>query len=285
MVIITAKLLRKKIWLRAENPLSQEISKGKKLLFVKKIILKTFLFPFVNKFLYIGTESKNFFLYYGIKQSRLLFTPYAVDNDFFQQQRSMLTDIGNIKRMLSLPLNKKIILFSGKYIEKKNPLDLIEAFYLLNDPDVALVMVGEGEMRAAMENFITENRVKNVFLTGFVNQSAIAKYYAVADVFVMCSGQGETWGLSVNEAMNFAKPVIVSKTCGCCADLVRGGVNGFSFREGDVHELHLLLKKTFAEPDLINSYGNASLKIINGYNINCIVNNMISGLYELNQVV
>jgi glycosyltransferase involved in cell wall biosynthesis len=52
--------------------------------------------------------------------------------------------------------------------------------------------------------------------------------YRLGDVFVLPSaGPGETWGLSVNEAMACSRPVIVSSKCGCAADLVRD--NGFVF--------------------------------------------------------
>jgi len=41
-------------------------------------------------------------------------------------------------------------------------------------------------------------------LTGFINQSSIPSYYAVGDVFSLCAltWEGETWGLSINEAMS-----------------------------------------------------------------------------------
>jgi len=100
-----------------------------------------------------------------------------------------------------------------------------------------LVMVGEGELRTEIENFINDNKLANVHLPGFINQSEIVKYYAVADVFVLCSGEGETWGLSVNEAMNFNLPVVVSEMAGCAHDLVQFGVNGFVFKCGNVRVL------------------------------------------------
>lgn len=274
LTIFTGKILGKKIWLRAENPLNQELAKSKKILFAKKIILKFLLFPFINKFLYIGTESRKFFEYYGIKPEKLLFTPYAVDNDYFRQQHSDLPDSKTLKSILNLPPDKKIILFSGKYIDKKRPVDLVKAFALLNDPGTMLVMVGEGELRNEMEQLIAANNIDGVLLTGFVNQSEISKYYAVADVFVMCSGPGETWGLSVNEAMNFGKPVIVSGTCGCCVDLVQDGVNGFSFPEGDIESLKLCLKKLLDDNDFRMNAGKVSLELIEQYSINNIVLNI-----------
>lgn len=274
LAILTAKLSGKKVWLRAENPLSQELLKSRKSLTVKKLILKFFLFPFINKFLYIGSQGKLFFEYYGAKPSQLIYTPYAVDNDWFQKEAAALKDKSVLKQELGLPVNKKVILFTGKYIEKKRPMDLLKAFRLMEPVDTTLVMVGEGELRKKMEAYIKEYDLENVVLTGFINQSEIVKYYAAADLFVMCSGQGETWGLSVNEAMNFALPVVVSKTCGCAEDLVHEGENGFLFEEGNVKDLSEDMKKLLDNEALRLEYGKASLKIINQFSIKHIVQNM-----------
>lgn len=274
LVIITAKLSGKKVWLRAENPLNQELLKNRKLRTVKKLILKFFLFPFVSKFLYIGKQSRLFFEYYGVKPSRLIYTPYAVDNDWFQKEAAVLKDKYAIKQELGLPVNKKVILFTGKYIEKKKPLDLLKAFNLMEPGDTTLVMVGEGMLREEMETYIDEHALKNVVLTGFINQSAITKYYAAADVFVMCSGPGETWGLSVNEAMNFGLPVVVSKTCGCADDLVHEDENGFLFEEGDIGALSDAVKRLLDNEHLREAYGAASLQIIKDFSVKHIVQNM-----------
>jgi glycosyltransferase involved in cell wall biosynthesis len=89
----------------------------------------------------------------------------------------------------------------------------------------------------------------NIILTGFINQSQIPLYYAAADVFVMCSGLGETWGLSVNEAMNFGTPVVVSNVCGCGFDLVKSNENGFVFEEGNIEDLATCISKCLSFND------------------------------------
>jgi glycosyltransferase involved in cell wall biosynthesis len=277
MVIFFSRLFGKRIWLRAENPLNQELQKSKLVLCLKKILLKHFLFRFfISKFLYIGRQNKLFFNYYGVPDSSLIYTPYAVDNAFFSRECERLSSVtGNIKRELGLPPDKKIILYCGKYIDKKRPLDLLRAFKDLDHPDSILLMVGEGVLRREMEQYILENRLEQVvFLTGFINQSEISKYYVIADVFVMCSGMGETWGLAVNEAMNFAKPVILSATCGCSDDLVKQGDNGFVFREGDVAELSACMRKALEDDDFRKNAGRASKQIIQGYSNEVIVQNI-----------
>jgi glycosyltransferase involved in cell wall biosynthesis len=277
LCLFFGRLFGKEVWLRAENPLNQELRKRKIIITVKKIIFKYLLFNIiVDKCLYIGKENRKFFEFYGVPSSKLIYTPYAVDNDFFSQQFiSLQKDLGSSKIKLGLPIEKKTILFSGKYISKKRPLDLIKAFHQLNDANCSLVMVGEGEMRTQMETYIKENDLKDVYLTGFINQSDISKYYAVADVFVMCSGMGETWGLSVNEAMNFKKPVIVSETCGSSYDLVEHGKNGFVYKEGDIELLAKYLQQLLSNEEFRVRAGERSYEIIQDFSIPVIIENIV----------
>ena len=281
--IIIGRLLGKRIWIRSENPLNQELRKSSIKIFVKKLFLKHFLFKyFVDRGLYIGSQSKEFFKYFGVRDERLTFTPHAVDNGFFQERHLELKrNLPEIKSSLGIESRKKVILFSGKYIFKKRPMDLIRAFHMLNRPDAVLVMMGEGMLRGEMEGYISDNDVDNVFLTGFVNQSEISKYYAICDVYVMCSGMGETWGLALNEAMNFSKPVIVSDTCGSSSDLVDHGENGFVFKEGDVAELARYLGILLDDENLRGMAGEKSFRRVSKFSIHRTVDNLISELKQI----
>jgi glycosyltransferase involved in cell wall biosynthesis len=200
-----------------------------------------------------------------------------VDNDFFRSAWSANRGrLDRIKQELGLPVGKKIVLFSGKFISKKRPLDILTAFAATDKGDYFLLMVGEGELRPEMEQFIRDNRLEGrVRLTGFVNQSEIPLYYSVADVFVMCSGMGETWGLAVNEAMNFEKPVIVSDTCGCSTDLVQHGVNGYVFQEGNTAQLREFLDLALNGNQLPADAGVHSATIVANFSIDHIVENIL----------
>jgi glycosyltransferase involved in cell wall biosynthesis len=206
---------------------------------------------------------------------KLVFTPYAVDNDFFtlQSERLQGREIDTRNRLLLSP-QRKIILFIGKYITKKNPLDLLKAFRMLEKHNYLLVMVGEGVLRPEMEKYIAENHLDHVVLTGFINQSVISDYYSIADVFVMCSGIGETWGLAVNEAMNFGKPVIVSDISGSSGDLIKQGRNGFIFPAGDINKMAEYIHTILEDDALRSTAAHYSREIIKEYSINHIVENI-----------
>jgi glycosyltransferase involved in cell wall biosynthesis len=279
LFVLFAKMRGHKTALRCESPLNQELLKSQKSLRLRRFFLKFFLFKFIDYFLYIGQENKRFFQYYGVAEQQLFFAPYAVDNDRFRVAAAhLLPQKEQLKIDLSLPVGSKVILYSGKYIPKKRPLDLLAAYQQLGLANTALVMVGEGELRGQMEQFVRDHQLPNVFLTGFVNQSAIAKYYAIADVFVMCSGQGETWGLSTNEAMNFGVPVVLSDMVGCAADLVPADLaEAQVFALGDVEGLSRRVANCLAgeEPEWPQ-------RVVAGYSYNQVVES-IKSIIAINQ--
>lgn len=237
-VVWFARLAGHTVCLRGESPLNQEMLKGRLNRITKRFVFGSFLFPFIHKFLFIGSQNKAFYKYYGVKENKMVFVPYAVDNDRFQKAACLLApNKKQLRIQLGLPADAKIILFTAKFIEKKRPMDLLEAYGNLSVNDKCLVMVGDGELRQQMEVYIHEKRLSHVYLPGFINQSEIVKYYAIADVFVLCSGEGETWGLSVNEAMNFQLPVVTSDVVGCSYDLVVDGNSGYTSEVKNVHDL------------------------------------------------
>jgi glycosyltransferase involved in cell wall biosynthesis len=278
-VLIGAKFYGKKVWMRSEMPWNQEVMKRKN--FKKKLkyyIFKRIIFRFfIDKFLYIGKQNKKYYQMHGVQDTRLIYTPYAVDNKRFQMQ---LTDSFDSRKKWGISAEDVVVLYSGKLIEKKRPLDLLRAFHDLNNPKVYLFFLGDGPLRGLLESFVELNGTNNVIISGFINQSEVANVYAMADIFVMCSGIGETWGLSVNEAMNFSLPVIVSSTCGCSYDLINQAENGFVFQEGDVSMLRNLINDLVQNSEMRNRMGQSSKDIIKKYSHKVTCDNVIEVLLD-----
>lgn len=244
MAIFFARLFGHTVCLRGESPLSHEQTQVGFRKSLRNWLLRRLLFPGVDRFLYIGQQNRLFYRHFGVPESKFLFAPYSVDNRRFQEQANALMPAQkSVRESLGLPTSAFIVLFAGKFIPKKRPLDLLKALAGINDDRVFALFVGEGALRHEMETFIHDYKLgERARLTGFINQSDIGRYYASADLFVMCSDAGETWGLATNEAMNFGLPVVVSDLTGCGDDLVITGQNGFVFPTGDVERLkeHIL---------------------------------------------
>ena len=273
--IIVGKVRGHTVCLRGESPLSREKNRSFLKKITRKFILEYILFKFVDVFLYIGDQNKRFYKFFGVPDEKLLFSPYSVDNDRFQKHLSVNSDEKEkIRSLLGLPKNKIIILYSGKYIAKKRPLDLLESALLLDNKKYAIIFMGEGEMRKHMEDFILKHELKDIYLTGFINQLEITNYYSASDIFVMCSDADETWGLSINEAMNSGLPIVASNEIGCTTDLVKHGYNGFVYPMGNVVELSKYLNKLMNEDHLRIAFGQQSLEIIKGYSYETIIRNL-----------
>lgn len=278
LTLLLGKIYGHKVCLRGESPISHEKLYSPRKLRLRKLFFKHLLFPRISKFLYIGSQNKAFYQQYGVQEDQMIFAPYSIDNERFGKAYETYKDNKlELRSTLELPTDKRIFLFSGKFIEKKLPMDLLQAFATINTDQAHLVFVGDGTLRSQMEAFITKNKLENVTITGFVNQSVIPKYYAIADVFVMCSQVGETWGLSTNEAMNFALPVILSDLTGSSSDLVEEGKNGYVFKTGDIpalaEKMQWMLEKSTVE---LSEMGQRSKKMIKLYSYETIVKELNS---------
>ena len=122
--------------------------------------------------------------------------------------------------------------------------------------DAVLLYVGDGSLRSEIERRLRPRLQQRLIMPGFVNQSALGSFYAAADIFVLPS-ERETWGLVVNEAQQFALPVIVSDRVGCRHDLVVEGETGFVFPVGDLEALAARLRQLLASRGLRESMGAA----------------------------
>jgi len=268
LVFLTKFIHRTRIILQSESPLNQELLKSKWKIKIKKIILG-WLFKHISAFLYIGEENKKFYQFYDIPEEKLFFAPYAVDNERFTAANKELRSKNyELRKKLGIGKNDIVILFVGKLIEKKRPMDILRAYgSIIHNSKfiIHLLFVGDGVLRSNLEKYVKENNLKNIHFTGFKNQTELPQYYALADIFVLPSGIGETWGLVVNEAMCFSLPVIVSDVVGCGQDLVRQNENGFVFLLGDINKLAERLKELAENKEKREQFGKKSFEIIQKY--------------------
>jgi glycosyltransferase involved in cell wall biosynthesis len=113
-----------------------------------------------------------------------------------------------------------------------------------------LVLLGGGPLKSDLSHLISDLRLDAcVHLPGFKQYDELPAYYGLAGAFIHASTT-EQWGLVVNEAMASGLPVLVSNRCGCAQDLVKEGVNGFTFDPCNVEQLaQLMLKLSTLDPE------------------------------------
>lgn len=278
--IIAAKLNGTKVLIRAETPLNQELRKTKTKLAFRKLLLRV-LFGLADGFLYIGQENKFFYKYYGVPESKLFYTPYSVNNEKFQTYIcSNIDKKKDLRHSLGINNNDVVVTFVGKIFHKKRPLTLLKAFEKLNDPKAKLLYVGSGEQESMLKQYIVERKIGGVIFAGYQSQDNLPDYLNISDVFVLPSGDGETWGLVSNEAMNFSLPIVTSNIVGSHLD-VATEKNGYSFELDNVDELANCLYELVNDHDLRKKLGEGSLAIVEGLTTENVKNGILKAINAL----
>lgn len=192
---------------------------------------------------YVGAANRDYFRAFGVPEAKLHFAPHCVDADRFIRSPACRAAAARLREELDLG-GRKVVLFAGKLLPAKQPAALLEAFLKLAPDDYALVFVGDGPERAALETRAAQQPGCIVRFLSFANQSEMPSRYAMADLFVLPSrGLYETWGLAVNEAMHLGVPCLVSDRVGCQRDLVTDGETGWVFPATDPAALQAALAR------------------------------------------
>jgi glycosyltransferase involved in cell wall biosynthesis len=210
--------------------------------------------------------------------------PYFVDNERFAADADRLCrERASLRDRWGIPPEAFCFLFAGKLIEKKRPLDILRALSSLKakSPPVHLLVVGEGPLRAEAEQLARRERLPVTF-AGFLNQTQIGQAYAAADVLVLPSDAGETWGLVVNEAMLFGRPAIVSDRVGCWPDLVLEGETGLRFSFGDEKKLAEAMTRFVDKPEEAHRMGaRARDRVLRSYSVEAAVEGTLAAVRRL----
>jgi len=286
------RLVRVPVLVRGDSQLRTPRSSIKR--WAKELIYPLLLRRF-DGFLFVGQRNREYLLHYGANEKRLFHVPHFVENEWFARQAEGIRgQRSEIRKQWGIPEAAFCILFVGKFIPKKRPMDLVEAAKLLMKRSsefgvrslapgegisansylpsaifskVHLLFAGSGELGPQLRSscnvvFDAEARegvrssefgvrpvtpnsnlpspiscLPPASFAGFLNQSKMPSAYVAADVLVLPSDGGETWGLVVNEAMACGLPAIVSDAVGCAPDLIDEGQTGFTFPMGETKAL------------------------------------------------
>jgi len=137
------------------------------------------------------------------------------------------------------------VLFAGRLADQKRPLDAVAAHALLG-PEVHLVVVGDGPLRAQVQAAVAASPARDrVHVVGLVPHEQVPAHLRHADVFVLPS-QYEELGSVLVEAMASGLPVVANRVGGIPA-LVRDGVTGRLAERGDVAGLAAALSAALTD--------------------------------------
>lgn len=232
--------------------------------FFPKEQIKHFFLKHFHLYLAPGKKTKQYLEYMKVASSKIITTGYSVNNNFFIEQYQFYKN-KKVTLLNELEIKRKQnFIFIGRFAPEKNILTLLYSFLEVskNNSEWGLILLGDGPLKNEINTFISNNDLQDkILLPGFIQQDEIVKYLIASNVFILPS-LSEPWGLVVNEAMLAKLPVIVSKKCGCVSELVKEGVNGFSFDPNDAPKLQLLMEGFIKAKYDIKLMGEESLNIV-----------------------
>ena len=177
--------------------------------------------------------------------------PMGVDVEFFRETA------GREALRRSLERKGKTILYAGRLMEWKGVDYLIRALpeVLEKHPEAKLLIVGSGPRKSALISLSEKLNIREkvVFLEA-VSQEELARYYSMADMFVLPSivndeGETEGLGLVLLEAIASGVPVIGTGVGGI-PDIIKDGETGLLALQKNPHDLAEKILKLLADATL-----------------------------------
>ncbi|WP_287641674.1 glycosyltransferase family 4 protein [Bacteroides sp.] len=206
---------------------------------------------------------------YGVKREQIHVTYNSTDTEALWREKAAV-----LAAPALLPPSERRLLHIGRLVKWKRVDLLIEAFArtLTQYPDAELVIVGNGPELNNLKNQATslglplrskeENGVDGRgcvrFIGAVYDPKELGAYMNEATVYLL-AGMG---GLSINDAMTYALPVVCSVCDSTERDLVTDGRNGLFFRDGDADSLTEKILQLLASPQECRRMGQESERII-----------------------
>ncbi|MFM6155282.1 MAG: glycosyltransferase family 4 protein, partial [Sphaerospermopsis kisseleviana] len=237
-------------------------------------ILYPWMLNLADYWLSCGDHNEIHLRHYGVADEKIVRGCHPVDGERFEQSiRQNQDEIRKIRQELSWNEDTFIYGFAGKYIDRKNPFEFIEAIEKAHqrDPRVRGIMIGGGDLESEINQRLSQLGNAEVLNLGFVNQAKIPLYYAARDVFVVTSWI-DPHPLVVSEAMVSGTPPILSDRCGNWGynDTVRHRYNGLVYPCGNSDVLaNRMLEMTDIE--IRKKYSTKCKEVFYGQDIYCEV--------------
>ena len=225
---------------------------------LKRAVL-TRVFSWPSGFLVVGAANRAYYEAFGVDPERLAYCTHSIDVTRFAQPADRYEDEARaLRRQLDISDEKCVLVFAGKFERKKRPIHLMRAAQAIPNPDLVLVMVGNGDLGPEVNAIAAADSARFRILP-FQNQTRMPVIYRLGDLCVLPSAFGETWGLAVNEALACGRPVLVSDRVGCAVDVVDPSC-GRVFSWTDPSSLPKAIGEMTKDRDVLREMGRSAAK-------------------------
>jgi len=153
------------------------------------------------------------------------------------------------------------ILFVGRLDKRKGIFYLLQAYADVSKTHACrLLIAGDGPKKKAAEQWVSENKVKNIHFLGYVENDSLPDIYRSADIFCSPATHGESFGVVLLEAMASGLPVVAFANRGYKEVMGDGILGEFLVPPRDLKSLTLKLKGLIEDEKLRRKLKQKSLE-------------------------
>lgn len=146
---------------------------------------------------------------------RVAYIRNTVDNEIFSPLNIQERETGRRKlaQQHGLSEDTRFVLFAGRLHPQKDPLLLVRAIAKLQEPNVHLLIAGDGELADEVRSEINQLKLsQQITMLGAVNQAQLAELHQVCSTFILTSAY-EGLPLVVLESLACGTPIVTTH-CG-----------------------------------------------------------------------
>jgi glycosyltransferase involved in cell wall biosynthesis len=162
------------------------------------------------------------------------------------------------------------ILFAGRFMPQKNPLQVVHTLGKLRDLPWQCVMIGDGPLWEAVKRAVAEQGLQDRFqFTGWLTSAEVLDWFDKSDILFMPS---RAEGLPVAGVEALAKGLaIVASRVGGFIDVVEDGKNGFLIQPAVQAAFSGALRRVLSDEACRLAFRQASLEKARQFDIHRIV--------------
>jgi glycosyltransferase involved in cell wall biosynthesis len=193
--------------------------------------------------------------------------PPGIDPERF---RANHVNAAAVRRTLELEADRPLVGMIAPLKPQKAPVDFVRvaARVRARRPDAQFLLVGDGELRGAVEQEVAARNLEGCFrLAGW--RRDIPELMKSLDVFVLTS-RWEGLPRVYLEAAAAAVPVVGTRVDGA-AEAVQDGVNGYLVEPGDLDALAARILELLADPPMARAMGRAGRDLAPEYRLDDMV--------------
>jgi glycosyltransferase involved in cell wall biosynthesis len=180
----------------------------------------------------------------------------VIDNGIESSRYQPADDKAALRQRLGLDPNRRYVVCVARFHPVKDHATLLNAFARVaaSQPDVDLLLIGDGELRAELQSLSKSLGLSNRILFFGVRQD-VPELLRAADVFALNS-VSEAASLTLMEAMATGLPVVVTAVGGN-PEIVRDGTDGLLVPRGDSGATAEALLRLLGDPERSAAMGAA----------------------------